>query len=36
MDMEEITGKHWVKYGVIYPIFLIAACVLAEWLESLY
>ena len=23
MDMKEITGKEWLKYGVLYPLSLI-------------
>ena len=29
MEMEEITGKHWLIYGVLYPlgVILLAAAV---------
>ncbi len=33
---ENFTLKEWIKYGVCYPIGLILACVLADWLNSLY
>jgi hypothetical protein len=23
MDMEKITGKEWLKYGVLYPLGII-------------
>lgn len=35
MKKEEITIRVMVKYGIIYPAALIAACMVAELLESL-
>ena len=30
---EDFTVKEWVRYGVVYPILGIAACLLAGMLE---
>jgi hypothetical protein len=35
MEKEDITIRVMVKYGIIYPVALIAACMVAELLESL-
>lgn len=35
MKKEEVTIRVMVKYGIIYPAALIAACMVAELLESL-
>lgn len=32
---EGYTKADWLRYGVVYPIILIAACVVAELMNSL-
>ena len=33
MDMKEITGKDWLKYGVLYPLALILLGAVLDTLE---
>lgn len=34
-DEEKEFAPHWVMVMFLFPLLLIAACMLAEWLESL-
>lgn len=36
MDMKEITGKEWLKYGVLYPLGLILLAAALESLERMF
>lgn len=34
-DYKEFTPKEWLKYGIVYPIGLIVACLLADYLSHI-
>lgn len=36
MEEKEITGKHWVLYGVIYPLAVILLAALAETISRMF
>lgn len=35
MENKEFTKWDWIKYGILYPVGLIAFCVIADTLERL-
>ena len=36
MEEKEITGKEWIKYGIIYPLALILIAALAETISRMF